>query len=292
MKTFFRLLPILILSMTVLSLSCNNSASKSTAPTAGEVVERIKENLNCSWSKETVDTFKSGSEDMKVTGIVATFLASQEVLEKAVKLGCNMIITHEPTYYNHLDRTDEIGDDEVLKAKKKYIEDNGLIVFRFHDHWHRTSPDGIYVGMINQLRWNDHQIQKDQYVFKLAEQSLESLCKDLQETYPTATLRIIGNPEMEVTKVGLALGAPSYQSHVRMLQRDDVEVLIAGEAREWETVEYVRDAVTQDRKKAIIFLGHAISEEGGMEYLAEWLKPIVEEVPIHFVEAGNPLWSL
>jgi len=259
--------------------------------TAGEVVKRIKDNLTCTWSEQTVDTFKSGSDTMEVTGIVTTFLATQEVLEKAVSLGCNMIITHEPTYYNHQDNTDEIGNDKVLQAKKKFIEDHGLIIFRLHDHWRRTKPDGIYTGMIQQLGWQKYQVQKDLPVFKLPVQHLRDLCEGLKEIYPDALLRIIGDPNLKVSMVGLALGAPAYQSHVRMLQRDDVEVLLAGESREWETVEYVRDAVAQGRKKAIVFLGHAISEEGGMEYLAEWLEPIVNEIPVHFVAAGNPLWT-
>jgi putative NIF3 family GTP cyclohydrolase 1 type 2 len=76
-----------------------------------------------------------------------------------------------------------------------------------------------------------------------------------------------------------------------MLQGDDVEVLIVGETREWETVEYVRDAKDMGRNKALIILGHCNSEEAGMKYCSEWIKSFVKEVPIKFIPAGEPFWT-
>jgi putative NIF3 family GTP cyclohydrolase 1 type 2 len=69
-----------------------------------------------------------------------------------------------------------------------------------------------------------------------------------------------------------------------MLQNPDVEVVIAGEAPEWETYLYTNDAVDLGKNKAVIFLGHIKSEEAGMEYCAEWLETFVKGVPIHFIE--------
>ena len=43
-------------------------------------------------------------------------------------------------------------------------------------------------------------------------------------------------------------------------------MLVAGETREWETVEFTRDAVAAGKRKALILLGHANSEEAGMKY--------------------------
>ena len=68
-------------------------------------------------------------------------------------------------------------------------------------------------------------------------------------------------------------------------------MLITGETPEWETVEYVRDAQAQGKMKYLILMGHAHSEEAGMEYCAEWLQTFIKEVPVQFVPAGNPLWT-
>ena len=74
------------------------------------------------------------------------------------------------------------------------------------------------------------------------------------------------------------------------LQRDDVQVLVIGEAHEWETVEYVDDAVAAGLDKALIVIGHIPSEQAGMEECARWLKGFVTEVPVEFVAAANPFW--
>jgi putative NIF3 family GTP cyclohydrolase 1 type 2 len=59
---------------------------------------------------------------------------------------------------------------------------------------------------------------------------------------------------------------------MRLLVSDHVDALVIGETREWETVEYARDAVAQGREKSLIILGHAASEEGGLESCARWIR--------------------
>ena len=68
-------------------------------------------------------------------------------------------------------------------------------------------------------------------------------------------------------------------------------MLVIGEAHEWETVEYVADAVTAGRKKALIILGHVRSEQDGMEEFARWLGTFVKEVPVSFVPTADPFWA-
>jgi len=67
-------------------------------------------------------------------------------------------------------------------------------------------------------------------------------------------------------------------------------VLLVGETREWETVEYAADAVSEGRKKALIVIGHIPSEQAGMEECTRWLKGFVKGVPVEFVAAKQPFW--
>ena len=113
----------------------------------------------------------------------------------------------------------------------------------------------------------------------------------LKNTFNTPTIRVVGNPDMKITNVGLVLGAAGSTAQIRSLQRDDVEVLIIGETHEWETVEYVRDAANMGKKKALIIIGHANSEEAGMDYTKDWLKSFITEVSIEFIPAGDPFWT-
>ena len=123
-KTHIKLLTILLLliPIRIFSQGIGKNTSKSSGLTARDVIELIKKNVKCPWAEQTVDTFKAGDPDAQVTGIACTFMATKEVLKLAVANNCNLIITHEPIFYNHLDETVQFGDDPVIKAKKKYIE--------------------------------------------------------------------------------------------------------------------------------------------------------------------------
>ncbi|HZL08962.1 MAG TPA: Nif3-like dinuclear metal center hexameric protein [Prolixibacteraceae bacterium] len=187
-------------------LSAQETAVKKQ--TARQIISQIKTHLTCQWSQKTVDTFKTGNPDDLVTGIVVCMFADMETLRKAVAQKCNLLIVHEPTFYNHLDQTDQLEDNPVYQKKSEYIKKNKLIIFRFHDHWHRTVPDGIYTGMIDKLGWKVNQTDSSMLFFRFGEQTVGEFAQKLQETLKGSELRIVGDPLMRFTKVALAVGAP------------------------------------------------------------------------------------
>ncbi len=255
------------------------------ARTPDEAVALIKQNVTCTWAAQTVDTFKAGDPESDLKGIAVCMFADMDILKQAVIKGCNFIITHEPVFYNHSDQTEAFLSDPVYKEKSEFIKKNGLVIFRFHDHIHMTRPDGISEGMIQKLELGQYAVNGSQTHFRLPEHtSLRGYATSLKEKFGMETIRIIGNPDLKFTKIGFMAGAPGGQRHIQMLASGDVEVLIAGEANEWETYLYAHDASLQGKKKAVIFLGHIKSEEAGMEYCAKWLQEFIKGVPVHFIE--------
>ena len=269
-----------LLLLTPLFLFAQNNSPK----TPQEVVNLIKKNVTCDWANQTVDNFKVGNPNSTLKGIAVCMFADKQTLKTAVEKGCNFIITHEPVFYNHLDETASFAKDPVYNEKAKYIKDNNLVIFRFHDHIHSTKPDGISVGMINKLGLKDYSVNGSLTFFKIPEKTVAGYAKELKKKFDMESIRIIGNPEMKFSKVAFMAGAPGGLRHIQMLQNTDVEVIIAGEAPEWETYLYTNDAVALGKNKAVIFLGHVKSEEAGMEYCAEWLGTFITGVPIHFIE--------
>jgi putative NIF3 family GTP cyclohydrolase 1 type 2 len=260
--------------------------------TARDVIERIQKNVGVPWRSETVDTFKAGNPDAPVTGIAVTMMATLDVLERAAASGKNLIITHEPTFYNHLDKTDDLKKqkDPVLAAKQAFIEKHGLVVWRFHDHWHARKPDGILLGMTQALGWEKFQNPANEHLFTVPETTLDNLAEYIKSRLSIRALRVVGDPNMTITKVAFLPGAAGSTRQIELLERDDVEALLIGETPEWETVEYVADAVTERKRKALVIFGHIPSEQAGMEECARWLKSFITEVPVEFVPASEPFW--
>ena len=271
-----------------------SAASAQDRPlTAREVIQRIQEHVGVPWQKETVDTFKAGDPDTKVTGIAVTMMATFDVLQRAAASNANLIITHEPTFYNHLDDLKEIPqkeNDPVLAEKLAFIKEHHLVVWRFHDHWHRRTPDGIEAGMTHALGWEAFQDKQNQYLFSIPETTLDKLGAQLKAKLELHAMRVLGDPQMKITRVALSPGAAGMQREIGALENPSIQLLITGESREWETVEYAADAVSERKNKALIVLGHIPSEQAGMEECAGWLKTFVSEVPVKFVPAAQPFW--
>ena len=271
---------------------CAASVAQQSKITARELVEEIKKQVGVDWKKDTVDTFKAGNPGTPVTGVAVTMMATMDVLQRAAAKGLNFVITHEPTFYAHLDTPEGIAEsDPVWAEKRDFIEKHGLVVWRFHDHWHMRNPDGIEAGVVRALGWEKFQRPNDQFLFvMIPEMTLHELASQVAKKLDSSVLRVVGDPQMKVTKVALSPGAAGSPSQMQALEQDDVQVLLIGETREWETVEYAADAVSEGRKKALIVIGHIPSEQPGMEECARWLKGFVKNVPIEFVPAKQPFW--
>jgi putative NIF3 family GTP cyclohydrolase 1 type 2 len=271
--------------------SCLACAASAASLTARQVIDQVKAHTGKPWIGPTVDTFKAGDPDTPVTGIATTFSATLDVLQRAAAKGQNFIIAHEPTFYNHEDRTDWLKSDPIYQQKVAFIESHHLVVFRFHDHWHSMSPDGILHGMVAAIGWQAYQDPSQPHRFVVPEMTLNALAEQLKTRLQIRIVRVVGEAGMKVTQVGFMPGAAGEDQQVSMLERSDIQVLVAGESREWETVEYVWDALAEHRNKALILLGHDVSEEEGMRYCAEWLKTFLPQIPIEYIPAGEPFWQ-
>jgi putative NIF3 family GTP cyclohydrolase 1 type 2 len=260
--------------------------------TARDVVERIKQHIGVPWTEPTVDTFKDGDSTTRVTGIAVTMMATFDVLQRAAAQGANLVITHEPTFFDHFDKLEglEGEHDAVTAAKRAFIREHRMVVVRMHDHWHRRSPEPMSASLSRKLGWDRYRSAESEFVYRLPETTLAELAADVRRRLPAPTLRVVGDPSLRVSKIVLVPGAAGFDRH-RQALRQDVDVLVIGEAREWETVEYVADAITAGQKKSLIILGHIPSEQDGMEEFARWLATFVKEVPVTFVPAADPFWA-
>jgi putative NIF3 family GTP cyclohydrolase 1 type 2 len=277
----------------VVSFGPVTTAAQQKPPTAKQIVAAIRQHVGIPWMDKTVDTFKAGDPDTPVTGIATTMMATLDVLQRAAANHQNFIITHEPTFYSHLDTPEEMQEsDPVWAEKRAFIEKNHLVVWRFHDHWHRMKPDGILAGMVHVLGWEKYQDADNPFLFTLPETTLEKLATDVARKLDTPVMRIVGKSDLKVTKVGLSPGFAGFVRESHALEMDNLEVLLVGETREWETVEYAADAVTEGRHKALIVIGHVPSEQAGMDECARWLKTFIKDVPIEFVPTRQPFWTL
>ena len=260
-------------------------AQKSTL-TAAQVIERIKQGLAVPWAPDTVDTFKAGSPDTPVRGIATTFMATLDVLQRAAAAGLNFVISHEPTFWNHRDLTDQWQNDPVFQFKTAFIKEHGMVVHRIHDSIHARKPDMIFVGFDKALGWEKYRLDERGIAYRMPSTTVETITRHMADKLNTRSIRLIGNPSLKVTKVAVS-------GHAALNNRGtlpDCDVQILFEAWERDSAEFWRDAVAAGQPKALILTAHEVGEESGMDVFAGWLKERVPEVPIQYIPAKDQYW--
>ena len=278
-------------ALTLVSLKSTPTLAQSqstAAPmTVQQIMDLILKEAQLSPIKNTVDTLKSGSGDQTVTGIVTTMFPTITVIEEAARLKANFIIAHEPAFYNHTDNPAWVENNSVVKQKQEILARYGIRVWRFHDYIHQMMPDGISYGVAKKANWLPY-YKLGNVMLTIPSLPLDKLVRHLKTSLEIDHLRVIGDPAQPCARIALLPGAWGGARQVGPAEREKPDVLIVGEVSEWETAEYIRDARLLGRPSALIVLGHAVSEEPGMEYLADWLRPRLPAINTTHVPSGSP----
>lgn len=255
--------------------------------TVGEIMDLFIAQIPNAPFPTTVDTLKSGIRDQVVTGIITTMFATVTVIRKAIELNANFIIAHEPTFYNHLDETEWLENDPVYQYKKNLLDEHGIAVWRNHDYVHSLAIDGVQAGVVEELGWEKY--YKRNAVLDLPETTLGDLITHIKTKMNVPTLRYVGDLSQQASKILLMPGAAGGRRQMEMIMKVRPDVLICGESPEWETPEYVRNANEMGEKLGLIVIGHSASEEGGSEFMAQWIQENIPNLPVTHFASDNSL---
>src|SRR6185295_4085488 len=80
-------------------------------------------------------------------------MATLPVLRQAAAAGRNLIVTCEPTFYAGNDDPGPRATDPVYLAKKAFIDEHRLVVWRFSDHWLARKPNELTKALAETLGW-------------------------------------------------------------------------------------------------------------------------------------------
>ncbi|QTM98444.1 transcriptional regulator [Sediminibacillus dalangtanensis] len=237
--------------------------------------------------EDTVDRLEFGNPKTEVTGIVTAFMATYRIIQATVESGANLLLTHEGTFYSHKGSTSMLENDPIYQQKRQLVEQSGLAIYRLHDTIHRYSPDGITKALVRLLDWEEAVAEylTASAVVDLPPVRLKDVAGYLKEKLRLPFVRIMGDPSTRCSRAGVFVGyRGGGDSVIPVMQAKDLDVAIIGEGPEWETPEYIRDAICQGKNKALIVIGHAESEKPGMELLAGNLQASFPTVPVQFFD--------
>lgn len=253
---------------------------------ASEVIEKVFEYGKDFNYTETCDTLKSGSPDAEVSKVAVVMNPSVDVIKAVSEWGADLMIVHEPLYYNHWDSH---SDEKIESEKRALLESTGMTVYRFHDHPHRNHPDLISAGEMKYLGLDGKVEYTDE--FDLTKVKLKTpmtpveVAKLVESRLGIKHVRICGTRDVPCTNISTCFGAPG--DVMEELSKEETEILMIGEACEWRLGEYARDASQLGYKKTLMILGHVGSERAGMVYITDLFAELLPELEFKYFECGE-----
>ncbi len=166
--------------------------SRSQAPekqpggaSARMLIARIVAANGAALTPNTVDTLKAGDMDTILTGIATTFMDTYEVLQKAVAAGDNLIITHEPTFSNHVDNPTYPSERSSRSRQARVYPSAPPGRVAFSRRLASSTAGGILAGEVAELGWNSYQAPPastgNLHLFRLPATTVAQLAAVLRE---------------------------------------------------------------------------------------------------------------
>ena len=253
---------------------------------AFEVIDHLISKAEKGKFDRTCDTVKHGDETREVGKVAVSMMGTLGVFKAAKEWGAELLVVHEPLYYNHMD---DHTDEAVEVAKRKFIEETGIVVWRYHDYPHSAPTDFIadgmekYMGFAGKTEYTDvFDLRRIHLDFPL---TLREIASQLEKNLGIAHVRVCGNLDESFSRLSCMFGTPGKV--FEELRSDNCEVMLTGEASEVGLGEYCRDAADLGFKKAIIIMGHIGSERDGMKLVADMLNKDLPDIEAKYFECGE-----
>jgi putative NIF3 family GTP cyclohydrolase 1 type 2 len=240
--------------------------------------------LNEGWlnPEATVDTFKAGDPQAEVHGIAVGWMSYTWALQRALDLGCNVFVTHEPTFYDHHDNNQRMFEQPGVREKQHWIEEKGLVILRCHDLWDQAPgvgiPDswGSWLGLGNAIAGEGYYRVYDvsgSTALQVAQRAAARLVPFGQEA-----VQLVGPAERPVTRAVIGTGAITPFLHILTQYGADLAICTDDGVTYWRDAAYAIDMGIP-----MIVVNHHVSEEAGMMNLAKQLQQKFPQIPVHHV---------
>jgi len=242
----------------------------------------------------TVDRIIIGDPEAKVNRLLVTWMSTFDACRAAVERDCQLIVTHEPTFWSHRDEleTSRAVAHSVWQAafarKRKFIEDHRLVILRCHDVWDFMPEIGIPFAWARFLGLGDTPAAMSEnralHRYDIAPLTVDDLARRVAAK--TATLgepavQVVGDGSRLVSRIGVGTGCYCHPVEMQALGCD-LSIVCDDGNWYWENLQCAADS-----DHPMIRVNHGTSEEPGMRSLSVYLARTFPDLTGEFLAHGS-----
>jgi len=290
-----------VASLGSMTLGLNARPPEKSLVTAGDMQDYLRSLHEV--SEPSVDRIIIGDPATKIIRAGTCWQPYFSTLRKAKEQGVNLMIVHEPTFYTHwdLDREQELFDTTpsparekymaAIKKKKRWIEENKMVIIRSHDVMDIVKGFGIPFALGHALGYENKDIvrSKDYYnVYRVEPSTAWDVARNIASkllVLDQPGVAFYGNQDRIVSSVGLGTGCICDPNQYMELNPDLV-IAVDDTVRTWTQTTFAED--TGD---PLVVINHGTAEESGMRLLNQHLTFNIPGFEfIHFNQGCSYRW--
>ena len=240
----------------------------------------------------TVDEIKAGDGERSLSTVAVCWFPSLANLRRAVELGCELLITHEPVWWDHYDRPGGWRERGPGLEKTNLLHETGLVVLRLHDTWDNWPVLGIRDSFARGLgleRFIGEDATRWHATYQVPEQTLRAFARHVASRVASLgerTVQVMGDPEKRICHPSLGVGCGGPAEDMIEMGSDVLIVCFDG-ASYWSE----RDRLLE-QGVGVITLEHGTTEMWGLESLARYVSDTWPRLEVHYLSDHWKPWHV
>lgn len=229
-----------------------------------------------------------GRSDKEVKKVFIALDATDEVIDEAIKMGADMLITHHPLIFKALR---QINDSNFISNRVIRLIQNDISYYAMHTNYDVMGMADLAGEM---LAFEDMEVLEvtdkveEQGIGRVAdlkeEMTLEECAQFVKEKFRLPSIKVYGDPKMKISRMAVSPGSGKSVIGVALIKGADV--LVTGDIDHHEGI----DAVAQ--QMAVIDAGHYGIEHIFIEDMRQFCADKFAQLEVKTAEIAHPFWVL
>lgn len=255
--------------------------------------KEIINGIECTYPKQAASEWDNvgllvGRTEKEVKQIYVAVDVTDQVIDAAIEVGADMLITHHPLIFSPLKK---ITDEHFIENRVVKLLQHDISYYAMHTNYDAIRMgrlSGEMIGLCGKEILEVTDVEKNAGVGCVGElekeMTLEACCDLVKTTFHLSAVRLYGDKNAKVKRVAISPGSGKHMSELAI--EKGAEVFITGDISHHEGI----DAVS--RGLAIIDAGHYGLEQIFIGDMAEFLTRNFKTLEVKKADIVHPFQTI